>query len=417
MAGALEEKMIETLTSSHGWRFRDPDSIRSLISSLSPPPSSSQSVRSIESELINMDLRDFGAKSLPDPSSLKKSPHIQGPLILQVVSVRDIHQSAIDATFKSSSKRLLKFTLTDGFTEAIAIEYSPISSINQDIIPGNKVLLENKIPIHDGILCLSSKNFTFIGGIVESLYEEWKMNQKYSGLSRPNTKLSQNDDFAGPPPFEKLQAGSKNQIKMHKSHDSNITKGESSGSHKDLKTENMRADVKKDKLNTSTETEDKNSNTRPKEAIEAVPVQNQAASQKLLQKMQEPVNNYKPRHNRFRNREAEDEKPVFTLDEWEKRNNYANAPDKRNNYVNAPDKRNYYNAPNTSNDEEMARMLQRQMDLEDSSSSQAGNSEADRLRMSMFSFTGEEEGGQDWRGSGNRGRGRGRGRSRGRGRR
>jgi tudor domain-containing protein 3 len=43
-----------------------------------------------------------------------------------------------------------------------------------------------------------------IGGSVQSLYEEWQMNQKFSGLSRPSLRLSQSDDGSGPPPFEKL---------------------------------------------------------------------------------------------------------------------------------------------------------------------------------------------------------------------
>lgn len=79
-----------------------------------------------------------------------------------------------------------------------------------------------------------------------------------------------------------------------------------------------------------------------------VPVQNQAAAQKLLQKMQEPINEGRygrgGRH-RGRGREREEEHPVFTLEEWEKRNSR--------------------NAPDTSRDEEMARILQQQMDLED----------------------------------------------------
>lgn len=67
-----------------------------------------------------------------------------------------------------------------------------------------QIRLENKIPINNGILCLSAKNVRLIGGTVQSLYEEWQMNQKYSGLSRPSLRLSQSDDGAGPPPFEKL---------------------------------------------------------------------------------------------------------------------------------------------------------------------------------------------------------------------
>jgi len=53
-------------------------------------------------------------------------------------------------------------------------------------------------------LCLSAKNVSVIGGTVQSLYEEWQMNQRYSGLSRPSLRLSQSDDGVGPPPFEKL---------------------------------------------------------------------------------------------------------------------------------------------------------------------------------------------------------------------
>lgn len=107
MHSVEEEKVLETLA-SRGWRFRDVDEIRALIrtrespssssSSSSPSPSSSSSsmaVDSIESELLNMDLRSFGGKSLPDPSSLKKSSHIQGPLILQVLSSKPFREISL----------------------------------------------------------------------------------------------------------------------------------------------------------------------------------------------------------------------------------------------------------------------------------------------------------------------------------
>lgn len=48
---------------------------------------------------------------------------------------------------------------------------------------------------------------TVVGGIVPSLYEEWKMNRKYSGFSRSSLRLSQESDGTGPPPFEKFQIG------------------------------------------------------------------------------------------------------------------------------------------------------------------------------------------------------------------
>ena len=48
---------------------------------------------------------------------------------------------------------------------------------------------------------------TLLGGVVQPLYEEWQMNQKYSGFSRSSLKLSQESGTGGPPPFEKLQIG------------------------------------------------------------------------------------------------------------------------------------------------------------------------------------------------------------------
>lgn len=72
-----------------------------------------------------------------------------------------------------------------------------------------QVRLENKIIIHSGIVCLNPKVITVLGGIVQSLHEEWEMNRKYSGISR-----DQQNNTNGPPPFEKLQieAPSKNQF-------------------------------------------------------------------------------------------------------------------------------------------------------------------------------------------------------------
>jgi tudor domain-containing protein 3 len=70
---------------------------------------------------------------------------------------------------------------------------------------GWQVRLEDKAVIRNGIVCLNSKVLTLLGGLVQPLYEEWQMNQKYSGFSRSSLRLSQESDTGGPPPFEKLQ--------------------------------------------------------------------------------------------------------------------------------------------------------------------------------------------------------------------
>lgn len=61
--------------------------------------------------------------------------------------------------------------------------------------------------MHNGIICLNPQVITVLGGVVKSLYEEWQMNQKYSGFSRSSLRVSQESDSGGPPSFEKLQIG------------------------------------------------------------------------------------------------------------------------------------------------------------------------------------------------------------------
>lgn len=87
---------------------------------------------------------------------------------------------------------------------------------------------------------------------------------------------------------------------------------------------------------------------------ESVPVQNQAAAQKLLQKMNHPNQGdrqFKGRKHRGKGKQEEPQ--VFTLDEWEKRNNGAKPPTRNE-------------LPDTSYDERLAWQLQNQLDVEDS---------------------------------------------------
>jgi tudor domain-containing protein 3 len=85
---------------------------------------------------------------------------------------------------------------------------------------------------------------------------------------------------------------------------------------------------------------------------ETVPVQNQAAAQKLLQKMSQSVP--EGRHGRgHRFKGKEEDAQVFTLDEWEKRKAIGSKSTSES-YM-----------QDTSRDEELARQLQEQLDLED----------------------------------------------------
>ncbi|XWS17203.1 hypothetical protein CRYUN_Cryun33cG0048300 [Craigia yunnanensis] len=375
-SSASTEAVVETLR-TRGWCFGDSNQVKVLIvihTALCDDVDTCSIADSVESELVNLDLRSIGDKSLPEPNN-RKSSHILGPKVLQISSVRDISRSSIaEFSGNSSSLRLLRLGLTDGHSEITAIEYSHVPAIPDNVVPGNKIRLENKAIIHGGILCLNPKVVTLLGGVVQSLYEEWEMNQKYSGFSRSSLRSSQESGSGSPPPFEKLQIEEPSSSRFaqpgRSSHYSESTlrsagptasnsagNTESRWSRRN-QTVKAKSDSEDNGLKTASVTEKTEENpssseTRPKEVAESVPLQNQAASQKLLQKMSH--SNLDGRHSKgrkYRGKGKQEEPVVFTLDEWEKRK--AGAKPQMSNEL-----------PETSCDEDLARQLQTQLDLED----------------------------------------------------
>lgn len=87
---------------------------------------------------------------------------------------------------------------------------------------------------------------------------------------------------------------------------------------------------------------------------EAVPVQNQTAARKLLQKMNQTTHEDKSyRDHRNTGKGRQEETQVFTLEEWEKRKGFDLKPLASG------------SIQDVSRDEELARQLQKQLDLED----------------------------------------------------
>uniref|UniRef100_A0A0D9UXH3 RecQ mediated genome instability protein 1 OB-fold domain-containing protein n=1 Tax=Leersia perrieri TaxID=77586 RepID=A0A0D9UXH3_9ORYZ len=387
-ASPHESRLLQSLA-ARGWSFRDPNNeiIQELLHA---SPSPSPSPEAVETELLDVDLRLFGGKSLPDRAAAatgRRISYLHGPIVLQVVSIRDIYRSSIDASFKNPQQhRLLRFVLTDGNSEVVAIEFSPIPFITEDIAPGTKIRLENKIPVHNGILCLSAKNVSIMGGVVQSLHEEWQMNKKFSGLSRPSLRSSQNDDGVGPPPFEKLDIEARpSRTSRSQAYPDNNTRTLEVNRHNVPVSSSSKpvnegsSDVRKETAASRVEPKQPSSDGRPKEVSEAVPVQNQAAAQKLLQKMAQaaPEDRY-GRGNRFKGKGRQEDTPVFTLDEWEKRKS-AGLKATTESFID-----------DTSRDEELARQLQEQLDLEDSYRGPPESSDADPSVVPKKRVAGEE---------------------------
>lgn len=407
-----------------GWSFDNAAHVRAVImiqrALIDDPSDAAALAVAVESDLLNTDLRSVGSRTLPD----RKASHLHGPMVLQISAVRDIARSSIDEASKSSGgNRMLRLTLTDGHSEMTAIEYAHIPSLPDDVVPGTKVRLEKKVAVYSGILCLTPTTLTVLGGVVQSLFDEWQMNRKYSGFSRDSLKLSQQSDAGGPPPFEKLQIRASARQSTHQRRYSNnpeTSNGKKFEGRESLMPLENRSvvgqknlEIKEDVVGNSSGTtpptgkdEEKptRSESRPKEVADSAPVQNQAAAQKLLRKMnQQGMQNQHFKGRRNRGKGKEEEAPVFTLNEWEQRNAVPKQP-------------------NMIHDEELAWQLQNQFDLEDAHHVLEGpnETEAERIRRNMFSYERDDDrnhSGGYGGGRRGRGRGRGRGRSRGRGRR
>ncbi|XP_017644450.2 uncharacterized protein LOC108485111 isoform X3 [Gossypium arboreum] len=403
-ATAPNEKAVVEILRNRGWCLGDLDQVNALIvlyTALSDDVDACSIADKVEPELVNMDLRSISGKSLPE-LNLRKSSHILGPKVLQISSVRDISRSTIaEFSGNSSSSRLLRLGLTDGHSEMTAIEYSHVPAIPDNVVPGTKIRVENKAMIKAGILCLNPKVVTLLGGVVQSLYEEWEMNKKYSGFSRSSLSSSQENSTCGPPPFEKLQIeapSSSRSAHPGRSYNysestlnsagpamaSSVGKTESRSSKRnqdvEVKPENVDNGLKTAFIAEKTEENPSSSEARPKEVAESAPLQNQAASQKLLQKMSHSnLDNRHSRGRKYKGKGKQEEPMVFTLDEWEKRK-VGTKPQTRIEY------------PETS-DEDLARQLQAQLDLEDYHTQSMHDTEAENIKRSMFKY--EREDGRD----------------------
>lgn len=70
-----------------GWSFVSTEHIEAIVivnsALLDDVENTSSAADAVESELLNMDLKSIGARSLPESATLRKSSHLHGPKVLQ----------------------------------------------------------------------------------------------------------------------------------------------------------------------------------------------------------------------------------------------------------------------------------------------------------------------------------------------
>ncbi len=187
------------------------------------------------------------------------------PRLVQIISVTNIAQPTRRQD-QDSFPRLLCIKMTDGYTKAIAIEYEAIKGISAaNTYPGSKILLnppnknnnnKNPIPIRNGKILLTSKDFVFIGGHVESLYDTWQANKTALKLRFLDIKTgNKGKSIDAPPAFEKsIQAGASKVVMKAKLKSQTVSNTSSSNdaSNSDKKGhDNRKSNENKNKTNNS----------------------------------------------------------------------------------------------------------------------------------------------------------------------
>ncbi|KAI4483261.1 hypothetical protein M0804_008316 [Polistes exclamans] len=94
----------------------------------------------------------------------------------QLERIRNVSNVNIDATedvkpqmWEPKPKRMLLLHLTDGLQDVIGIEYKTITSLQDTLIPGYKIMITGPVICRRGVILLEERKFREIGGEVESL--------------------------------------------------------------------------------------------------------------------------------------------------------------------------------------------------------------------------------------------------------
>ncbi|XP_043500021.1 recQ-mediated genome instability protein 1-like isoform X2 [Polistes fuscatus] len=94
----------------------------------------------------------------------------------QLERIRNVSNVNIEATedvkpqiWEPKAKRMLLLHLTDGLQDVIGIEYKTISSLQDTLIPGYKIMIIGPLICRRGVMLLEESKFREIGGEVESL--------------------------------------------------------------------------------------------------------------------------------------------------------------------------------------------------------------------------------------------------------
>lgn len=150
-----------------------------------------------------------------------------GGLVFQVTNVRNISAPKANQEAKTSP-RLMLIDLSDGKTYYPCLEFDPLPTLNIDIAPGTKILIQNDVKVVQGMISLLPHNVTILGGKVTAMYEKWQSNRMQAKILSLGAKQNVTEQNGrGPPPWipfgqKKRQSAANDNDKTFKTFDAQI---------------------------------------------------------------------------------------------------------------------------------------------------------------------------------------------------
>ncbi|XP_014601612.1 PREDICTED: recQ-mediated genome instability protein 1-like isoform X2 [Polistes canadensis] len=89
--------------------------------------------------------------------------------LTRILHPSDATEDVKPQMWEPKPKRMLQLHLTDGLQDVIGIEYKTITSLQDTLIPGYKIMIIGPVICRRGVILLEERKFREIGGEVESL--------------------------------------------------------------------------------------------------------------------------------------------------------------------------------------------------------------------------------------------------------
>ena len=154
--------------------------------------------------LLDMDLRriktSIVSKFPENVSTMPIGKITTGPYFVQVISIENITQPSYNQ-HETTTARMLKITMTDGYHKLVGIEYENFKHLSLSTPPGTKVCLSGTIFVRNGKLLLTENHVQILGGVVTDLVESWKLKEQMETARRAGVTIARRQD-GGPPPFQ-----------------------------------------------------------------------------------------------------------------------------------------------------------------------------------------------------------------------